>query len=82
LQTDYARPDQRYEFGEALGYNYSAAAIPARMIVQILRSSLHRAKLLARRFQHVGVGIAPAPPFPRPGHAGATYTIDVGLRSP
>ena len=50
------------------------------MLEQILRSRLHRAKLLARRFQHVGIGISPRAPFPVPGYAGATYTIDVGLR--
>ncbi len=81
LSSGYARGSQRYELGEALGYNYDDKVTPARMILQLLSSPLHRAKLLGARFENVGIGIVAAPPFLFAGHGGATYTFDVGLRS-
>lgn len=80
LATPYDVPGRRYDFGEALGFNYGEAATPARMLAQLLNSPIHRAYLLAPRFMHVGIGVAPQAPRPFPGYTGATYTIDLGLR--
>jgi uncharacterized protein YkwD len=80
LGTSYDIPGRRYDFGEALGYNYGTAATPGRMTRQILASAQHRAYLLAPRFRHLGVGVAAEAPRPVPGYTGATYTLDVGLR--
>ena len=80
MRSGYRRPGRGFEFGEALGYNYGDAAAPARMVAQLLASAQHRAKLLAGRFQHVGIGIAAGVPMAVQGYTGATYTIDVGLR--
>lgn len=80
LNTSYKMPGRSYDFGEALGYNYGGAATAGRMVAQVLASPRHRAFLLASRFQHVGVGVAPEAWRPVPGYTGATYTIDVGRR--
>lgn len=81
LRSGYRLPGRPYGFGEALGYDYDARATPRAILLQrVLLSGLHHYWLMGPRFQHIGIGVAAAPPFPQAGHTGATYVFAVGRR--
>jgi hypothetical protein len=50
------------------------------LLNRVMLSALHHNWLMGARFQHLGIGVVAAPPYPQPGFGGATYVFAVGRR--
>jgi uncharacterized protein YkwD len=69
---------------ENLGWGLGAGALPHAIVRAWLRSPGHRANILQRSFEDVGVAVVPGSPFRttvrRSGKAPATYVVEFGAR--
>lgn len=83
LDTDYVQsPDERWTFGENIGWGKRDDATPRALVRGWMRSPTHRANILDARFRNAGVAIALGAPRPDQPKA-ATYDVTFGvIRSP
>jgi uncharacterized protein YkwD len=78
LRARYVRADEDCMLGENLAWGTGAAATPGGAVESWMASPGHRANLLTHGFRDVGVGVAHGVPVS--DAAGATYTVDFGVR--
>jgi uncharacterized protein YkwD len=79
--TSYLRDVLRWTVGENLAWGTETQATPRATVEAWMRSADHRANLLDRDFQDVGIGIATGAPSELGADgAGATYVTDFGYR--
>jgi uncharacterized protein YkwD len=78
LRARYVRANQGWLLGENLEWGTGRLATPRGAIEAWMDSPGHRANLLKRGYRDMGVGIALG--VPTGGDAGATYTVDFGVR--
>jgi uncharacterized protein YkwD len=78
LRARYVRSDQGWLLGENLEWGTGRLATPRGAIEAWMDSPGHRANILKRGYRDMGVGISLG--VPTGGAAGATYTVDFGLR--
>ena len=74
-RTGWTRSRRSWTVAENIGYGSGSYATPLAMVQGWMRSSGHRANILAREFRMIGIGVANAAPM---GDRGATYTTDFG----
>ena len=80
--TRYLKGARRYSLGENIAWGTSSYATPGETVRGWMESSGHRANILDRRFKHIGIGVVPGAPEDGQGMPAATYTTDLGHRSP
>jgi uncharacterized protein YkwD len=78
LKAHYVREDQGWALGENLEWGTGSLATPRGAMDAWMHSAGHRANILQRSFRELGVGIVAGVPVS--GAAGATYTVDFGVR--
>ncbi len=66
--------------GENIAWGSGSYATPAEIVESWMNSSGHRANILHRSFDEIGVGVAIGAPRPVDGQPAATYTTDFGAR--
>ncbi|MBK5117578.1 MAG: hypothetical protein JJE23_11745, partial [Thermoleophilia bacterium] len=64
--------------GENIAYGFGSQSSPKLIVKAWMKSSGHRANILNRSFEHIGIGIKPG--VPTSGSHGATYTTTFGYR--
>jgi uncharacterized protein YkwD len=74
----YVRPGDDWTLGENLAWGTGALATPRGIVRGWMDSPDHRRQILEPSFRDAGVGVALGAPVP--GAAGATYTVDFGVR--
>jgi uncharacterized protein YkwD len=77
--TGYLGGAGDWALGEDIGWGTGTLGTPASIVQAWMNSPPHRAVLLSRRLQEVGVGIARGVPVNASGGGGATYTLDAGM---
>jgi uncharacterized protein YkwD len=81
LATGYPGHAWRCSTAQNIGWATGPLATPAEMVQAWMRSPPHRKIMLTPGYRDVGVGVAPvAPSSLAQGLAGATYTIEFGVR--
>lgn len=75
MRTGYVRPNRGWEVGENLEWGTRDLATPRGAVQAWMQSPGHRANILRRGYEELGVGISLGTPD---GSAGATYTVDFG----
>jgi uncharacterized protein YkwD len=79
--TSYLRDVASWTVGENLAWGSGPKATPRATVQAWMRSASHRANLLDRRFNDVGIGIAEGGPESLPpDELAATYVTDFGRR--
>ena len=78
LRARYVREDQGWMLGENLAWGTGSLATPRGAVESWMDSPGHRANLLKRGYRDVGVGVVLGVPVS--DAAGATYTVDFGVR--
>jgi uncharacterized protein YkwD len=78
LRAKYVREDQGWALGENLAWGTGSFGTPRGAVDAWMQSAGHRANILKRSFREMGVGIVIGVPVS--GAAGATYTVDFGVR--
>lgn len=78
LRAKYVREDQGWALGENLAWGTGSLGTPRGAVDSWMDSSGHRANLLKRSFRDVGIGIVLGVPVS--DAAGATYTVDFGVK--
>jgi uncharacterized protein YkwD len=78
LRARYVREDQGWALGENLAWGTGSLGTPRGAVESWMDSPGHRANLLKRSFRDVGIGIVLGVPVS--DAAGATYTIDFGVK--
>ena len=80
--TGYLQNVSAFALGENIAWGSGEYATAAETMDSWMHSSGHRHNILNRRFCHVGIGIALGAPVDGEGMPAATYTIDIGYRTP
>ena len=78
LRTRYVREEQGWELGENLEWGTGSLATPRGAVDAWMKSPGHRANVLRRSYRELGVGVVLGVPVG--DAAGATYTVDFGVR--
>jgi uncharacterized protein YkwD len=78
LKAHYVREDQGWALGENLEWGTGSLATPRGAMDAWMNSPGHRANVLQRSFREMGVGVVAGVPVS--AAAGATYTVDFGVR--
>jgi uncharacterized protein YkwD len=79
--SGYTRSSISWSAGENIGWGSGVEATPANMVAAWMASPPHRANVLDRRFQEIGIGVAAgAPAQLGPGEQAATYATEFGRR--
>ena len=79
--TDYLDDARGWSLGENIAWGGGRLATPSEIVDAWMHSAGHRANILSRAFDEIGVGIAPGAPRRLPGGMdAATYTTDFGAR--
>jgi uncharacterized protein YkwD len=78
LRSRYAGPNDGWAFGENLAWGTGALATARGAVEAWMDSAGHRANILRRTYRELGVGIVLGVPVS--DAAGATYTVDFGVR--
>ena len=78
LSADYVRDGEGWMLGENLAWGTGSLGTPRGAMKAWLDSPGHRANILKRSFRELGVGVVAR--VPDSGDAGATYTVDFGVR--
>jgi uncharacterized protein YkwD len=76
----YVRPSSSWAVGENIGYGMGPYATPRQMFNGWMASPGHRANIMSRSFQEIGIGVVLGTPVPSRGLPGVTYTTDFGRR--
>lgn len=74
--SGYLAGASRYGYGENIAYNCGAAATAAGIVDQWMPRGNHRANILSRSFQDIGIGVVLWSPN---GCAGASYVANFGF---
>jgi uncharacterized protein YkwD len=77
-RAGYVRPGDAWTLGENLAWGSGSLATPRVAVQGWMASPDHRRQILEPSFRDAGVGVALGAPFP--AAAGATYTVDFGVR--
>ena len=78
LRTDYVGEGQGWMLGENLAWGTGSLGTPRGAMKAWMDSPGHRANILKAGFRELGVGVVARVPVG--GGAGATYTVDFGVR--
>jgi uncharacterized protein YkwD len=78
LRARYVREDEGWALGENLAWGTGSYGTPRGAVQAWMESPGHRANLLKRSYREVGVGVVLGVPVS--DAAGATYTVDFGVR--
>ena len=78
LRARYVHEDQGWMLGENLAWGTGALSTPRGALEGWMKSPGHRANIVRRSFRELGVGVVLGVPVR--GAAGATYTVDFGVR--
>jgi uncharacterized protein YkwD len=78
LRAKYVREDEGWALGENLAWGTGSFGTPRGAVEAWLDSPGHRANLLRRTYRDVGIGVVLGVPVS--DAAGATYTVDFGVR--
>jgi uncharacterized protein YkwD len=78
MRSRYVRRNQGWSLGENLAWGTGTLATPRGAVQAWLESPGHRANLLKRSYRELGVGVVLGVPVS--DAAGATYTVDFGVR--
>ncbi len=76
--TSYLPCNCSWGLGENIAYGFGSQSSPKLIVKAWMKSSGHRANILNRSFEHIGIGIKPG--VPTSGGHGATYTTTFGYR--
>jgi len=79
--ASYAGPALDYVTGENLGWGEGASATPSAVVKRWMESERHRAHILNRNFEQIGVGIVGGTPWGGLPAVSATYTAEFGART-
>jgi uncharacterized protein YkwD len=74
-RTGWTRTRRSYTVGENIGWGGGSLSTPRQMVRAWMSSAGHRANILDRSFNLIGIGIANGAPT---GGSGATYATDFG----
>jgi uncharacterized protein YkwD len=77
--TGYIQAGNAWSVGENIGWGQSQLSTPRAMVAAWMNSPGHRANILDRGFEEIGLGVALGTPPDRTW--GATYTTDFGKRA-
>jgi uncharacterized protein YkwD len=78
LRARYVREDQGWSLGENLAWGTGSFATPRGAVQAWMESPGHKANILKRSYREMGVGVVLGVPVS--DAAGATYTVDFGVR--
>ena len=78
LRSGYAGNGEGWVLGENLAWGTGSIGTPRSAIETWMRSPAHRANLLRKAYREIGVGVVLG--VPGSDAAGATYTVDFGVR--
>jgi uncharacterized protein YkwD len=78
LRARYVREDEGWALGENLAWGTGSLGTPRGAVEAWMDSPGHRANLLRRSYRDVGIGVVIGVPVS--DAAGATYTVDFGVR--
>jgi uncharacterized protein YkwD len=78
VRARYVREDQGWTLGENLAWGTGSLSTPRGAVQSWMDSPGHRANMLKRGYRDIGVGVVLGVPVS--DAAGATYTVDFGLR--
>jgi uncharacterized protein YkwD len=78
LRARYVREDQGWALGENLAWGTGSFGTPRGAVDAWMESPGHRENLLRRTYRHVGIGVVLGVPVS--DAAGATYTVDFGVK--
>ena len=78
LRAHYVREDDGWMLGENLAWGTGSFATPRGAVQAWMKSAGHRANILKRGYRELGVGVVIGVPVS--DAAGATYTVDFGVR--
>jgi uncharacterized protein YkwD len=78
LRARYVREDQGWMLGENLAWGTGSLSTPRGAVESWMASPGHRANIVKRGYRDIGVGVVLGVPVS--DAAGATYTIDFGVR--
>jgi uncharacterized protein YkwD len=78
LKAHYVRHDQGWSLGENLAWGTGSYATPRGAVDAWMNSEGHRDNILRRAYREVGIGVVIG--VPSADGAGATYTLDFGVR--
>jgi uncharacterized protein YkwD len=77
-RTGYLNGPSAWGLGENIAAGEGERGSPAEMVAAWMNSPPHRANVLSRSFEHIGVGMEPGTPS-SPNGGGASYTTDFGF---
>ena len=77
--SGYLKSARSYSIGENIAWGTGSLASPLKIHQAWMRSPGHRANILSRAFDEIGVGVVTG--APGQGGQGASYTTDFGARS-
>ncbi len=80
VRADYLPCNCSWGIGENIAYGSRTLGSPSRVVDAWMNSSDHRANILSRNYQHIGIGVAWGTPSGGRERASATYTADFGYR--
>ena len=78
LRARYVRRDQGWALGENIAWGTGSLSTPRGTVQAWMSSPGHRANILRRNYRELGIGIELGVPVS--DAAGATYTVDFGVR--
>jgi uncharacterized protein YkwD len=78
-RAGYTAGARSWAVGENIAWGQGSLSTPQSIVRAWMKSPGHRANILRRRFEHVGVGLAPGIPG-QSGQEGVTATTDFGAR--
>jgi uncharacterized protein YkwD len=78
LRAKYVREDEGWALGENLAWGTGSLGTPRGAVNAWLDSPGHRANILKKAYRELGVGVVVGVPVS--DAAGATYTVDFGVR--
>ena len=78
LRARYVRRDHGWSLGENLAWGTGSLSTPRATVAAWMDSPGHRANVLKRAYRELGVGVVVGVPVS--DAAGATYTVDFGVR--
>ena len=80
-RTSYLDSARSWMLGENIAWGSGSLSTPAKTVDAWMHSAGHRRNILAKGFDHIGIGIALGAPVPLPAaQPAATYTTDFGSR--
>lgn len=79
-RTSYLPCNCYWGVGENLAYGEGREGSPRGLVQAWMNSPMHRANILNRRYEHIGIGIVWGTPSVGSDRGSATYTTDFGYR--